>query len=97
MVIFYLLSEALAQSRSFRTLPRIVLWLFDLVILEEVHQVTLMRLKGLLSSKLMHTKFLDDLKDVNLFVKLALGALIEEIAPLLFRLEAAAAFLVKAP
>ena len=86
MVIFYDLSTAQAQTRNLRKITRIRFRLLDLVILEEVYQVALMRLKGLLGSKLMHTKLLDDFKDVNLFVKLALGVLKKIIVPFFFGL-----------
>ena len=74
-----------------------LLWLFDLVVLEEVDEISLVRLEYLLAGKVVHAQLLDDLEDVKLLAKLALCALEQEVSTFLFGPAATADRLVEAP
>ena len=69
----------------------------NLEVLEEVDQVSLMRSKHLLRGKLVHSELLDDFEDVDLFAKLALCVLEEEVFSLFPGTAAATILLVEAP
>ena len=69
----------------------------NLEVLEEVNQVSLMWSKYLLRGKLVHSELLDDFEDVNLFAKLALCVLEEEVFSLFPGATAAAILLIEAP
>ena len=63
----------------------------NLVFLEEVDQVTLVRLEGYLRSKLMDSQLLDDLEDIKFFGQFTLSHTEQEIGSFLFRPTAAGA------
>ena len=67
------------------------LWIRQLVVLEEVDQVSLVRLERDLTSKLMHSQFLDNLKHIDFLTQLALSIFEKKVIALLLGVAATTA------
>ena len=91
------LTDTSVQHRLLKLIRTGRFGFLEFVVLEEVDQVTLMRLQHLLACKLVHAQLFDDLQNVHLLAELALSTLEKEVISGLLGATAEAVRLVEAP
>ena len=72
-----------------------LIWVFDLVVLEEVDELTLMRLEVHLGCELMDSELLHDLENIELLIKLFASFCVQEVFSLALWPQTQAALLIK--
>ena len=72
-----------------------LIWVFDLIVLEEVDELTLMRLEVHLGGELMNSELLHNLENIKLFIKLFASFCVQEVFSLALWPQTQAAFLIK--